>query len=489
MREYSSKIENRMNGVVLMPRNKRSSSHVSYVKHNLEQIFDHLPDTIFVTDAKGNVLLSNSTTAVTLGISLDQLLKSNIGDLVRQGYYNKSFALEAAEKKCPVGGIVHTNLNFTMNSKSVPVLDDEGNVIVVITTSNPQGPQDNIISAEEKEKMNQRKREIEYLRSCVFSTDEVIAESNIMRKALLHAHAVAQTDSTTVLYGESGTGKEVVAKYIHKHSKRAKEAFIAVNCAAFPEHLVESELFGYDKGAFTGAKTEGKIGLFEAADGGTLFLDEIAELPLPLQSKLLRVLETGEVRRIGSNKDRKIDFRLIAATHKDLRQMTEEKTFRSDLYYRLNVIPIHVPPLRERPEDVIALALTFLERFNKRYNLNTQLDSETLEAFQRYSWPGNVRELRNVVERRVISSMQKYSSEDLAIVKSTSGNTHGRSGLELIDLSGTLKDVMKRVEKRYIQHVLGACNGRIGEAAKRLGIYRTVLYRKLKAYEDGIENE
>jgi len=473
-----------MGGVVRMPRPKRSSSHVSYVKHNLEQIFDNFPDTIFVTDARGNVLLSNSTTAVTLGITLDQLLRSNIGDLVKQGYYNKSYALEAAEKKCPVGGLIHTMLNFTMESKSVPVLDDEGNVIVVITTSNPKGSNQAFISAEERDSMNQRRREIEYLRSCVFSTDEVIAESMAMQKALLHAHAVAQTDSTTVLYGESGTGKEVLAKYIHKHSKRAQEAFIAVNCAAFPEHLVESELFGYEKGAFTGANAEGKVGLFEAAHNGTLFLDEIVELPLPLQSKLLRVLETGEVRRLGSHKNRKIDFRLLAATHKDLRKMTEENTFRMDLYYRLNVIPIHIPPLRERPEDIIALSLTFLERFNKKYNCSAQLDSETLEAFQKYNWPGNVRELRNVVERRVIGSLHKYDADDLTVMKAMSGAASSRLGLEFVDFSGTLKEVMKNVEKRYIQHVLEACNGRIGEAANRLGIYRTVLYRKLKGYEE-----
>ena len=389
---------------------KKNPSRQRLAPENLKQIFENLPEPIFVTDREGNILLSNSTTALTLGMSLDQLLKSNVRDLVQQGYYTKSYGLEAAEKKCVVKGTLTTKMNFVQYSISTPVLDDDGEVLFVLTTgktTNLAEKEETEETAKNKELINRRKREIEYLRRRVLETDSIVAESREMRTVLLQAHSVAGADSTVIIYGESGTGKEVIAKYLHRHSKRAKEPFIAVNCATLPENLVESELFGYEKGAFTGAKAEGKTGLFEAANGGTIFLDEIAEMPMYLQSKLLRVLETFEVRRVGSNVDRKLDFRLIVATHKDLQKMVEEQTFRNDLYYRLNVIPILIPPLRERPKDIAALARKFLADFNKKYETALDIDEETMNSFLRYNWPGNVRELRNAVERLVIGSRQK----------------------------------------------------------------------------------
>lgn len=455
----------------------------SFAVQNYNVIFKNLPDPMFIADAKGNVLLSNSTTALVLDMSLDQFLRANVRDLVRKGFYNVSYVMQAIEKKAVAGGLVKTRINVHLTSTSTPVLDERGNVKLVVTSARPRDLIEKFGCEDERELYNQRKREIEYLRSRVMESDAVIAESRPMREVLLIAHAVAQTDSTVVLYGDSGTGKEVLAKYIHRHSKRSNEAFIAVNCATFPEHLVESELFGYEKGAFTGASAEGKVGLFEAADRGTLFLDEIAELPLLLQSKLLRVLETGEVRRLGSHVDRKIDFRLIAATHKDLRKMTEEKLFRNDLFYRLNVIPITIPPLRERPEDIVILAMKFLEDYNKKYGLEARLDAEDLELFQRYNWPGNVRELRNEVERRVISSLQNYPNDYLGAAIKSGGLPNDQDYFRLLSLSGTLKEVLRSVEERYINYMLKACGGRVGETAKQLGIYRTVLYRKLKTYE------
>jgi transcriptional regulator with PAS, ATPase and Fis domain len=462
---------------------KKTEKSLQLAKQNLEQIFANLPDPIFVTDQHGNVLLSNSTTALTLDMSLDQLLKSNIRELVRKGYYDKSYALEAVEKKCVVSGLLTTKLNLKQVSTSTPVLDEDGNVILVVTSGRPKDVAEKVGCTEERELINQRKREIEYLRSYVLETDTIVAESRSMRQVLLKAHNVAQADSTVLLYGESGTGKEVLAKYLHRHSKRSKEAFIAVNCANLPEHLVESELFGYEKGAFTGASVEGKMGLFEAAHHGTLFLDEIAELPLALQSKLLRVLETCEVRRLGSHVDRKMDFRLITATHKDLKKMMEEGLFRSDLYYRLDVIPISIPPLRERPEDILALTLKFLEYFNKKYEAEVEFDVATLESFQSYSWLGNVRELRNAVERRVISSLQDESSASQMLETITPGALSQYDCFRLLGLSGTLKEVVRTIEERYIQQVLQECGGKIGETADKLGIYRTVLYRKLKAFQ------
>jgi len=464
---------------------KKEESSLYLAKQNLEKIFDNLPDPIFVTDRHGNILLSNSTTALTLDMSLEQLLRSNVRELVRKGYYNKSYALEAVEKKQVVSGILITKLNIKQISTSTPVLDESGNVVLVVTSGKAfKNVFGKYTCAEERAFINQQKREVEYLRSYVLETDTIVAESKAMRQILLQAHNVAQTDSTVLLYGETGTGKEVLAKYLHRHSKRSDKAFIAVNCANLPEQLVESELFGYDRGAFTGANSEGKMGLFEAAHNGTLFLDEIAELPLSLQSKLLRVLETYEVRRLGSHVDRKMDFRLIVATHKDLKKMTEEGLFRRDLYYRLEVIPILIPPLRERPEDIIALSLKFVEFFNKKYGAEVEFDVNMLESFKSYNWVGNVRELRNAVERKVINSLQDNFTESQAHDINTFGSLSHYDCFNLLGLDGTLKEVMKKIEEQYINKVLAGCEGRIGETADKLGIYRTVLYRKLKGFKE-----
>ncbi|VBB05785.1 Hypothetical protein LUCI_0996 [Lucifera butyrica] len=462
---------------------KRAKKNYELAQANLKQIFDNLPHTIFVTDKCGNILLSNSTTAMTLDMTLDQLLKSNVRDLVERGFYDKSYALEAVEKKCPQSGVLTTKIGIVHYSRSTPVIDDRGEVILVVTYGIPHSTEEPGLSLEEKEQNSRRKREIEYLRRTVLETGTIVAESQEMKQVLLRAHNVAQVDSTVLLLGESGTGKEVLAKYIHRHSKRAGKAFIALNCANLPETLVESELFGYEKGAFTGASAEGKVGLFEAAHTGTLFLDEIAELPLFLQAKLLRVLETCEVRRIGSNIDRKMDFRLIAATNRDLEKMVQEGKFRSDLYYRLHVIPIVIPPLRERPEDIAAMALKFLDSFNKKYGLHVEFDAKTFAALQSYKWPGNVRELRSAVERKVISSLQDGQADLLALDAADQENAFRDNIFNLLGLDGNLRDVLKTVERKYINYILNECGGKVGKAAERLGIYRTVLYRKLKEIE------
>jgi len=464
-----------------MARKKNSNKKPVYSNQYIEQIFENLPDPIFVTDSEGNVLLSNSTTAYSLDISLSQLLKSNLKELVEKGYYNYSYALKAIESKKPTGGDIVTKLGMTYHTKSTPIFDEDGNVIMVVTYGKQKAQKDSDKAGEIDE---QRKREIDYLRSYVFNEDSVIAESKTMQKVLLTAHAAAQTDSKILIYGETGTGKEVLAKYVHRHSKRADGPFIVANCATLPDNLVESELFGYEKGAFTGSLDRGKMGLFEAANGGTLFLDEISELPLAQQAKLLRVLETGTVRRIGSNVEHKIDFRLIAATNKDLKKMVDKGTFRHDLYYRINVVAITIPPLRERPEDIVALSQKFVDFFNTKYGCDFKLDAETINSFQQYDWPGNVRELRNVIERNVIINLNKYNEDTLSIIPQIPNKGLLQYDyVTLLGLNGTLKEVMKKVEEMYIRHVLKETGGKKGKAAEKLGIYRTVLYRKLKEYD------
>ncbi|HBT46789.1 MAG TPA: sigma-54-dependent Fis family transcriptional regulator [Peptococcaceae bacterium] len=460
----------------------KDGSHIELNKSSLRAVFEGLPDPIFIIDPSGTVLLSNSTTALTLGMSLDQLIGANVRDLVDKGFYNRSYALEAVQKKTPVSGLVKTRLNLIFLSTSTPILDEDNKVKLILTTGKFLDLDDRFGKKPvDKGKVGQ---DVISLPKAVDESGTVIAESRGMRQVLLKAYRVAQTDTTVLLTGETGTGKEVLARYIHRHSKRACEAFVTVNCAALPEHLVESELFGYERGAFTGARAEGKAGLFESADHGTLFLDEIGELPLGLQGKLLRVLETGEVRRVGGNRVRSVNVRVIAATNRNLEDMVRRGEFRSDLYYRLSVFPIHIPPLRERPEDIVALSFSFLEEFNRRYGASCELDYQGLQAMLGHDWPGNVRELRNVIEGMVINSSIEGVSTPRPDFRGEQLSPPAYRLFRLLGLEGTLKEVLQKVEEQYINYVLHECGGRVGKAAERLGIYRTVLYRKLKAYKE-----
>lgn len=280
----------------------------------------------------------------------------------------------------------------------------------------------------------------------------------------------SDSDVTILLTGESGTGKEVLANYIQQNSQRRNEVFLSINCAAIPNELIESELFGYVKGAFTGASREGKAGIFELADGGTIFLDEVGELSLMAQSKLLRVLESGEFMRVGSTKNQKTNVRVIAATNRDLKAMVKTKEFRADLYYRLCVVPVEIPPLRDRPADIGALAVHFLGLFNRKHRMKRELSPAFLERLQRYLWPGNIRELRNAMENYVITGEEPALSEN-----------HPAEGETLFlqdfpaDLTIPLKAVMEQAEAGHIRAVLKACDGDVAKAADHLGIHRSVL--------------
>ena len=289
--------------------------------------------------------------------------------------------------------------------------------------------------------------------------------------------------------GESGTGKELVAYEIHRGSERASKPFIKINCAAIPKDLVESELFGHEKGAFTGA-IGSKPGRFELADGGTLFLDEIGEMAPQLQAKLLRVLETRTFRRVGGHLDITVDVRVVAATHRDLPRMVAEGRFREDLYFRLNVVPIGIPPLRERPQDIEALAENFLQRFCRELGrAPARLNPRALEVMQAYAWPGNVRELRNVLERVVL-----LEAEDEILVEHLPAEmTHARPraagpGPGEPFPSGAVRPMVD-VEKMAIEHALRVCDGNKTRAAKQLGISRQTLRTKLKEYSLGDDTE
>jgi len=298
-----------------------------------------------------------------------------------------------------------------------------------------------------------------------YSFGEVVGESPEMKRILELAAKAATSSLTVLISGETGTGKELVAKVIHANGPRRDRPFLSVNCAALPEALLESELFGHRKGAFTGA-TEDRKGLFEAADGGTLFLDEVGEMSPSLQAKLLRALETGEVRRLGETQIKRVDVRVIAATNRDLEKDVRDGRFRRDLFYRLNIFPIRIPPLRERREDIPLLAGHFLKDTGKR------LSPEALDLLVKYDWPGNVRELKNEMERAAVLAEGNVIGPD---VLSDRIRTSTKPSFR-----GTLREILDRTEREVIERVLKECKGNRSEAARRLGLSRWSLLRKME---------
>jgi formate hydrogenlyase transcriptional activator len=301
--------------------------------------------------------------------------------------------------------------------------------------------------------------------------ERIIGHSPALKSALAEVKRVAPTDSTVLILGETGTGKELIAHATHDLSPRCRRPFVKLNCAAIPFDLLESELFGHEKGAFTGAVTQ-KLGRFEMADTGTLFLDEIGDIPLALQPKLLRVLQEREFERLGSGRTHQIDVRLIAATHRDLTEMVGRSEFRSDLYYRLNVFPVQVPPLRERREDIPLLVSHFVEVFARRMAKPIRhIPPETLEAFTLYSWPGNVRELQNLIERAVIRSNDGVFPNPLPATEN--------NPVTLRPAQGTFTDSARAVILQALRATGWVIGGPSGAAA-RLGLKRTTLIAKMK---------
>lgn len=324
-----------------------------------------------------------------------------------------------------------------------------------------------------EQRLASRKRELERARVREAETG-LVAESEAMRQVLEFARRVAQVDSTVLLTGESGVGKEAIAKLIHGLSARALRPYIAINCAAVPEALLESELFGHVRGSFTGA-TQDRLGLFEAASGGTLLLDEIGDLPLGTQVKLLRVLQEREIRRVGENRVHQVDVRVLAATHRDLAAEAAAGRFRDDLYYRLRVIEMRIPPLRERREDILPLARAFVAEVARRTKSKVNgLTPRAADQLQRWGWPGNVRELQNVIERAVVLAQgTRADLEDLPDEVRTAIPARDAPGRE-----STLADI----EREYILTVLQAAGGNKARAASQLGIGTATLFRKLKQY-------
>ncbi|SHI26711.1 PAS domain S-box-containing protein/TyrR family helix-turn-helix domain-containing protein [Desulfosporosinus lacus DSM 15449] len=445
---------------------------------DFHKIFENWDDGVLITDSQGFVLMHNQAYLRLTFLPFDSLVGMNMRELIRKKYATNVASLRVLEDRQPVS-MTHSNENGTIVVSSNPVFDTHGSIAVVVTFVRELTEivrlREELMQAKEIEEMYFKYNQKEYS-----TTHNVpIAVSKMMNHTLVLAANIAQVAANVLLTGESGVGKDVIANYIHEQSSRKEAPFIAVNCAALPENLLESELFGYDSGAFTGAARAGKPGLFEAAQGGTLFLDEIGDTSQSFQATLLRVLETKEIKRIGAVKPIKIDVQIIAATNRDLEDMIKAGEFRSDLFYRLNIFRIKIPTLRDRREDIIPLSMYFMNLFNNQYHRQKRLSHEVLRQLTKYDWPGNIRELRNVIERMVVMSNGDYLS--VSELPESLRNDFEMHPSVIVTGIMPINYAIEETEKQILTNALRTyvSTRKIGHI---LGIDHSTVVRKLKKY-------
>ncbi|AZV45605.1 sigma-54 interaction domain-containing protein [Peribacillus asahii] len=459
-----------------------------------EQIINLLAERVVIIDDNGMILYINEGYCQFIGTTMEKAIGQPVQDVIENSRMHRMVKTGKAE----LAAVQKIN-GSEMIANRFPIFED-GKVVGAVGNVMFRNPEEwrmyrtKIQNLVEELNYYQAKAQRD-LRS-KYSFEDLIGSSPIFLGAKTLAQRVSGSNSSVLLIGESGTGKELFAHAIHHKSTRASAPFVAINCSSIPEHLLESELFGYEDGAFTGAKKGGKKGQFELAGGGTLFLDEIGDMPLSMQSKLLRVLQEKEVVRVGGYKSISIDVRIIAATHRDLEEMVEKGEFRQDLYYRLNVIKIDIPPLRERKADIPPIAKRLLKKLEARFYRNSiELSAEVKERLMQHSWPGNIRELENVLERSInvldgktikVSDLPLYlrdfEPEDGSAIHSNQEVSPSLVSASEPLFVQPLKETLAQVEKQAIEHALAVTKGNKLEAALLLEIGKTSFYDKCKLY-------
>ncbi|SKC36174.1 sigma-54 interaction domain-containing protein [Maledivibacter halophilus] len=458
----------------------------------MKQILEYSYDGIWITDGQSRILYMNRGNERISGIKREDVLGKYTQELLDQKLFSKSAVLQVLKtcKRVTMMGYNYNTKKHVLITGN-PILDKDGNIKYVLNNVRDITDLENM-SRKLKNKeniINQQRLEIEQLKALKNDKNPrqrqgIIANSPKMRRVFELVKRVGKFDSTVLILGESGVGKEVVADSVVYYSERSKSPFIKVNCGAIPDNLLESEFFGYEKGAFTGANQKGKIGLFEMANGGTILLDEIAELPLNLQVKILRVLQEKKITRVGGTKPIDLDIRIIAATNKNIEKMVSEGRFREDLFYRLNVVTVPVPPLRERPEDIPALINLFLRKFNKKYNLDKVISTEVIDVFVDYPWPGNVRELVNVIENIVILSQEQQITTQHIPTKIFNGLSSENNKVK-VDGILPLKKAVDLLEEELIKKALKKY-GTTRKAASVLKVDQSTIVRKMKKFRSDV---
>jgi len=453
------------------------------LNNQLTAILNTTSESVWVCDGQGVVQSINKSCERLLGIQAEEVIGQSVQTLVDQGFMDSSSTLEVLKSGRQVSILQYVSkVQKDLLVTSTPVFNDEGEIVLVVSNERDLTELNHLRRQLQEARAETRKvkAELTGLNLLELKQQDLIAESPAMQKVLRTALKLAELDVSKVLIlGESGTGKGLMAKIIHEASSRKKQPFIVINCAALPESLLEAELFGYEKGAFTGARREGKPGLFELAKKGTIFLDEIGELPVNIQAKLLKCLDEFEILRLGGLKPIKITCAVVAATNRDLDALVRKREFRKDLYFRLNPFKIEIPPLRQRREDIIPLSRFYLEKYNQKFNGVKTLSTRALERLRRYSFPGNVRELKNVIKHAVVLQ-ESEQIEDLILSADTTDD--GPSSIiesEAVMGSNGLKAAMEACEKMILKKALEHCRS-TRQLASYLKISQPSVVRKMK---------
>ena len=451
------------------------------LSEQLDVIIESSHDGLWISDAKGNVLRVNQASLNFAGLKAEEVIGKNMRDLVAAGQFDRSATLEVLKHGTAVSLVQTQYDGKQVMVTGNPVRDDDGNIKMVVINARDLTTLNRLQAELEESRVltKQLGSELSQLHKLNDLDSKIVMRSASMARVFETAMRVAQVDSSVIIMGESGVGKGLMAKIIHQASPRQHGPLVRVDCGGIPESLIEAELFGYEKGAFTGALQNGKPGYFELAHGGTLMLDEVGELPIALQAKLLRFLEDNEVVRVGSTTPRHIDVRVIAATNRNLERMVEVGQFRGDLFFRLQVVPIILPPLRERVEDIPPLIQHFMELFNRKCGTDKKILPEAVDVLCRYQFPGNVRELANMVEQLVVLTPRPM----VGVRDLPASARHGR-GPELSaagDGDWQLPEAVAKLETEIIVKAVKR-HGSLRRAAKHLGIDHSTLSRKIKKH-------
>lgn len=457
---------------------KRTFSAFKNNMLDFREISDHLYDGIYIADGEGKTIFVNEAYTRLTGIKKEQVIGRTVKEISEEGkLFKGAVTTQVLEKKERISSIGKSLANQKEHLVTgSPIFDEKGNIKYVVINNRDISELRELelkISKLQNDKLI-TDEELKFLRK-KFTNKLINSKDKDMQSIMGIIDNIAPTDVSVLITGESGTGKEVIADEIYIRSKRNQKPFIKINCAAIPSELLESELFGYEKGAFTDAKKTGKIGMFELANEGTILLDEIGDMPLKLQTKMLRVIQNKEIFRLGSNKPIKLDIRIIASTNKNLHEEMINGRFREDLYYRLKVVPIFIKPLRERIEDIERLAHEFIERNNNKYGKRTMLEKKALKVLEGYHWPGNIRELENVIERMVVINNDGFiRAESLINILNTDDVPR-----KMFNQSLTLKEALREIEKEMIEAAIQNY-GSVNKAAKYLGLSQPALWKKCK---------
>jgi PAS domain S-box-containing protein/TyrR family helix-turn-helix protein len=460
--------------------------NIKEMRMQFQTLLDHSYYGIYILDHQGIVLKVNDVAAGLIGVKKEEMIGTQITDIVKNGIVDTTLTPAILKYKKPLTRPLYViKSNKYIMASGMPIFDEQGKILFVVVIEH-----DMTMVKELRTRLEQVEQVADTIKSELsdrnlleLKNSKIIADAPAMNQVLTVLLKLAKMDASNILItGESGTGKGLLSKFVHHNGNRRNKPFISINCAALPDMLLEAELFGYEKGAFTGASDSGKAGLFELANQGTIFLDEIGDLPFPVQAKLLKVLDDGEIRRLGGTRTIKVNCIVIAATNRNLEKLVQQKKFRQDLYFRLNIFPVHIPPLRKRREDILKISNFYLKKYNKIYKQKKRFSENCLEQIQAHDFPGNVRELKNIIKNAVVIKekdvLDKIISPGITRQKSRhSSSFEDRKSM----VSQGLNEELLEFERKKLEKAMARFDS-TRDLANHLGISQSTVVRKMKKH-------